>query len=169
MSKHSKTVRNINAFSDMSPLSFKAYARLLVSKLTTRVTSQALNWEIIFFPIKDLSSLSPCWFFICAGGKCRRPIILCTVQGYFWRARLRSDAICVTRPDHWVRSEVLNQILIGIWGGRSTTLSPHHHPIITAFLRRCLVLDRPTHQDPCASLWRSGWDTHAFGLDKTQF
>ncbi len=46
---------------------------------------------------------------------------------------------------------------------------PHHHHIITAFLRMCSVLDRPTRQDPCASLWRSGQDTHAFGLDKNQF
>jgi hypothetical protein len=30
---------------------------------------------------------------------CRRPIILRTVQGYFWRARQRSDAIPVMRPD----------------------------------------------------------------------
>jgi hypothetical protein len=31
---------------------------------------------------------------------CCRPIILCTVQGYFWCARQRSDAICVMRPDY---------------------------------------------------------------------
>jgi hypothetical protein len=31
---------------------------------------------------------------------CCRPIILCTVQGYFWRAQQRSDAIRVMRPDH---------------------------------------------------------------------
>jgi hypothetical protein len=30
---------------------------------------------------------------------CCRLIILRTVQGYFWRARQRSDAICVIRPD----------------------------------------------------------------------
>jgi hypothetical protein len=30
---------------------------------------------------------------------CRRPIILCTVQGYFWHTRPRSDAIRVMRPD----------------------------------------------------------------------
>ncbi len=50
-----------------SPLSSETYTWLLVSKLTTCVTSQALNWEIIFFPIKVFSSLSPCWFFIRRG------------------------------------------------------------------------------------------------------
>ncbi len=30
---------------------------------------------------------------------CRRPIILRTVQGYFWRTQPRSDAIHVMRPD----------------------------------------------------------------------
>ncbi len=30
---------------------------------------------------------------------CRRPIILRTVHGYFWRARQRSDAIRVMWPD----------------------------------------------------------------------
>ncbi len=33
--------------------------------------SQALNWEIIFLPIRFFSSLSPCWFFI-RGGECRK-------------------------------------------------------------------------------------------------
>jgi hypothetical protein len=42
-SKHSKIVKNRNASSDMCPLSFKTYVWLSVSKLTTRVTSQALN------------------------------------------------------------------------------------------------------------------------------
>ncbi len=46
--------------------------RLLVSKLTTCVTSQALKWEIIFLPIWFFSSLSPCWFFI-RGGEWRKP------------------------------------------------------------------------------------------------
>jgi hypothetical protein len=53
------------------PLSSETYACLLVSKLTKRVTSQALNWEIIFLPIWFFSPLSPCWFFI-HGGKCRK-------------------------------------------------------------------------------------------------
>ncbi len=46
---------------------------------------------------------------------------------------------------------------------------PHHHHIIPIFLRRRLVSDRPTRQDSCASLWRSGRDTHAFEPDKNQF
>ncbi len=47
--------------------------RLLVSKLTTRVTSQALKWEIIFLPIWSFfSSLSSCWFYI-RGGEWRMP------------------------------------------------------------------------------------------------
>jgi hypothetical protein len=55
---------------------------------------------------------------------CHKPIIPCTVLWYFWRARLRSDATRVKRPDHRVRSEVVS--------------SPHHlnmrwqiHHIIT--------------------------------------
>jgi hypothetical protein len=46
---------------------------------------------------------------------------------------------------------------------------PHHHHIIPVFLCRRLVLDRPTHQDSCASLWRSGQDTHAFESEKNHF
>ncbi len=42
------------------------------------------------------------------GSACHRPIILRTVQGYFWCARPRSDTIRVTKPDRWVRSEVLS-------------------------------------------------------------
>ncbi len=75
---------------------------------------------------------------------CRRPIILRTVQEYFLARPTRSDAIRVIRPDRWVRSEVLSP-------------TPHRdmrwqsHRIITtplpgcrtAFLCRCLVLDRP--------------------------
>ncbi len=34
--------------------------------------SLALNWEIIFLPIRFFSSFSSCWFFIC-GGECRKP------------------------------------------------------------------------------------------------
>ncbi len=52
------------------PLSSETYAWLLLSKLTTRVTSQALNWEIVFLPICFFPSLSPCWFFI-RGSECR--------------------------------------------------------------------------------------------------
>ncbi len=67
----------------MSPLSLKTYAWLLVPKLTTR-TLHLTQVRDFFSPIRFFSSLSP-WFFIC-GGKCRRPIILHTVQEYFWRA-----------------------------------------------------------------------------------
>ncbi len=52
--KHSKTVRNWNASSDMSPLSLKTYAWLLVSKLATRslhLTQQrGYSFVIRFFP-----------------------------------------------------------------------------------------------------------------------
>jgi hypothetical protein len=83
MSEHSKTktiwlVKSMSNdkrrlhISLSSPLSSETYSWLLVSKLTTCVTSQALNWEIIFFPIKVFSSLSPCWFFI-HGGEWRKP------------------------------------------------------------------------------------------------
>ncbi len=83
--------------------------------------------------------------------RCFRPIILRTVQEYFWHTWLnltRSDAIRVIRPDCWVRSDVLSP-------------TPHrdmrwqsHHIITksspgcrTAFLHRCLVLDRPNTSD----------------------
>jgi hypothetical protein len=39
---------------------------------------------------------------------CQRPIILCTVQGYFWHAQQRSDTIRVMEPEVEVRSEVLS-------------------------------------------------------------
>ncbi len=92
---------------------------------TCHVTSTQLR--DYFFLIKVFSSLSPCWFFIC-GGKCCRPIILCTVQGYFLRARQRSDAISVTRPDRWVRSEVVS--LTPHWDMRWQV----HHIITTSSL-----------------------------------
>ncbi len=70
--------------------------------------------------------------------------ILHTVQGYFWRAWQRSDAICVMRPDHWVRSEVLSPT--PHWDMRWQS----YHIITTsllgcrtAFLHRRLVLGRP--------------------------
>jgi hypothetical protein len=44
--------------SQSSPLSLKTYAWLLVSKLTTRVTSQALNCEI-FFSYKGFFLIEP--------------------------------------------------------------------------------------------------------------
>ncbi len=44
--------------------------RLLVTKLTTRVTSQALNWETIFLPI-CFFLIEPRWFFI-RGGEWRK-------------------------------------------------------------------------------------------------
>ncbi len=47
--------------------------RLLVPKLTTRVTSQAIKHDRFFFYLHGFfSSLSPCWFFIC-GGEWRKP------------------------------------------------------------------------------------------------
>ena len=64
------------------PLSSETYAWLLVSKLTTRVTSQSLNWEITFLPIWFFFSLSPCWFFI-RGGECRRPSRYVPYKGTF--------------------------------------------------------------------------------------
>ncbi len=63
-----------------------------------------------------------------------------------------------------------------VWGvepntslGYKVAGPPHHHHIITAFLCRCLYQTDQTHQDSCASLWRSRWDTHAFKPDKNQF
>ncbi len=44
---------------------------MLVSKLTTRVTSQALNWEILFFTYMVFFLIEPHWFFI-SGGKWRK-------------------------------------------------------------------------------------------------
>ena len=123
-SKHNKTVRNWNASSDMSPLSLKTYAWLLVSKLTTCVTSLD-SIERSFFFLIVFSSLSPCWFFI-RGGKCCRPIILHTVQEYFWRARQGQ-----TQYVWWGQTvesglRCWAQHLIKVWGGRATKSSPHH-------------------------------------------
>ncbi len=47
--------------------------RLLVTKLTTRVTSQALIRETIFLPIWFFFLVEPCWFFICGGEWCKPP------------------------------------------------------------------------------------------------
>ncbi len=125
----------------MSPLSLKTYNWLWVPKLTT-CSLHLTQYRDYLFPMV-FSSLSQWWFFIC-GGECHRLIILCTVQGYFWRTRQRSDAIHVMRPDCWVRSEVLSPT--PHWDMRKQI----HHIITTsslgcrtAFLRRCLVLDRP--------------------------
>ncbi len=85
MSWHSKTVRKWNASSDMSPLSLKTYAWLLVSNLTTR--SLHVTQLRDFFSYKVFSSLSPWWLFFICGGKCRRQTIIHTVQEYFWRTR----------------------------------------------------------------------------------
>ncbi len=98
-------------------------------------------------------SWSPHWFFI-RGGECRKPIIPCTVQGYFWRAQPRSDATHVKRPDHWVRSEVgsspHHQVMRWQVCHLSTTSSPQCR---TAFLHRRSVLDRPNTSDfMCISL-----------------
>ncbi len=41
-------------------------------------TSLPLNWEVIFYPIKEFFLIEPCWFFI-RGGKWHKPN-LCTVQ-----------------------------------------------------------------------------------------
>ncbi len=67
-SNHKRSLHISQSF----PLSSETYAWLLVSKLTTCVTSQALNWEIIFLPIWFFSSLNLCWFFI-RGGECCMP------------------------------------------------------------------------------------------------
>ncbi len=77
-----------------------------------------------------------------------KPIIHCTVQAYFWLARLRSDARGVIGPDYWVR----------FWVGRL----PHHHLIAGllvlmqdwAFLHSYLVLDRPNTSD---FMWNLHW------------
>ncbi len=60
----------------------------------------------------------------------------------------RSDVICVIKPDRWVRSEVLSPT--PHWDMRWQS----HHIITksalrcrTAFLHRCLVLDRPNTSD----------------------
>ncbi len=124
----------------MSPLSLKTYAWLLQ---TNHTFTSLDSIERFFFSYKVFPSLSPCWFFIC-GGKCCRPIILRTVQGYFWRTQQRSDAMRVMRPNRWVRSEVLSPT--PHWNMRWQS----HHIITTslpgcktAFLCKCLVLDRP--------------------------
>ncbi len=79
---------------------------------------------------------------------CCRLIILHPVQGYFWHARQRSDAIRVMRLDRWVRSEVVS--LIPHWDMRWQC----HHIITTSlpgcrtvFLHRCLVLDKQNMSD----------------------
>jgi hypothetical protein len=106
------------------------------------------------------------------GQYCHKPLIPRTVQGYFWHARPRSDATHVKRPDHSVRSEVVSsshhqdmrwQVCHII-----TTSSPQCR---TAFLHKHLVWywTDQTRQDSCASLWRSGGDTHAFEPNKSQF
>ncbi len=47
--------------------------RLLVTKLTTRVTSQALIRETIFLPIWFFFLIELCWFFIRGGEWCKQP------------------------------------------------------------------------------------------------
>ncbi len=57
--------------SQSSPLSSQTYAWLLVFKLTTRVTPQAINW-VFFFTYMVFFFIEPSWFFI-RGGKWRKP------------------------------------------------------------------------------------------------
>jgi hypothetical protein len=119
--------------------------RLVVS-IQTNHTYTSLNSIEVVFSYKVFSSLSP-WFFIC-GGECRRPPILCTVQEYFLARLTRSDAIRVIRPDRWGRSEVLSPIPHWDMSWQSQHIITTSLPgCKTAFLRRCLVLDRPNTSD----------------------
>ncbi len=62
-------------------------------------------------------------------------------------ALTRSDAIRVIRPDHWVRSEVLIPTPHWEMSWQSQHIITTSLPgCRTAFLRRCLVLDRPMSQ-----------------------
>ncbi len=71
--------------SQSSQLSPKTYAWLLVSKLTARVTSFALNWENIFFLFKlFVPSLSYADSSFMGVSDVSR--LNCTVHTYFWRA-----------------------------------------------------------------------------------
>ncbi len=112
-STHSKNSQELKCFFWHVSTLFKDLC--LVVSIQTNHTYHVTSTQLrdYFFPIKAFSSLSPCWYFIC-GGKCWRPVILCTVQGYFWRAQ---HATCVRRPDHqgWISKETR-------W--RFTTLSP---------------------------------------------
>ncbi len=121
--------------------------RLVVSIQTNHMFTSLDSIERLFFSYKVFSSLSPWWFFI-RGGKCRRPIILRTVQEYFLGRLTRSDAIRVIRPDRWVRSEVLSPT--PHWDMRWQS----HHIITTslpgcrtAFLHKWLILDRLNASD----------------------
>ncbi len=143
-STHSKNSQELKCFFWLVSTLFKDLS-LVVSIQTNHmyhVTSTQLRDH--YFPKKDFSSC-PCWFFI-YGGECCRPIIDYTVlyKPYFWHTRLRPDDRHVIGPDHWVR----------FWGVEPTTSSGYevagYHIITTslpgcrtAFLRRCLVLDRP--------------------------
>ncbi len=77
----------------------------------------------------------------------RKLITHSTIQSYFWHAQLRSDTRRVTGQDHWVR----------FWGGRLATSSSQHR---TAFLRRCLVLDRPNMSEFMCNLFGTPEEKH---------
>ncbi len=108
--------------------------RLLVSKLTTCVTSldsieRSLFSLLKVFPHWAHADSSFIW------GKCRKPIIHHTIQWYFWRTQLRSDATWVMGPDRGVRfwgSELT------ISSGYEVAGSPHH--LLDAGLHSCVGL-----------------------------
>ncbi len=119
----------------------------LVVGIQTNHTFTSLDSIERFFSYKGFSSLSP-WFFI-RGGECRRPPILRIVQEYFWRSWQGQT------QNVWQGQTVESglrcwaQHLIGIF------MRWQSHRIITtslpgcktAFLCRCLVLDRPNTSD----------------------
>ncbi len=92
----------------------------------------------------DAELCPPIWH---CGTRCRRPPIPYSTTLFLVRLT-RSDAIRVTRPDRWVRPEVLSPTPHRDIGWQS------HHIITessswcrTAFLHRFLVLDRPNTSD----------------------
>ena len=129
--------------------------RLMVVSIQTNCTwihHSHSNERSFFYPIKVFFLIEPRWFFI-RGGEWRKPI-LCTVRIPTFGAPGQGQTLDVyLRPDYWVRPRHILR-----W--RLATSLPHHcHsaglqvPIQDcAFLHTCLVLDRPTRQDPVGSI-----------------
>ncbi len=86
--------------------------------------------ERLFFPIKVVSSLSPCWFFIC-GGKWRKPLTNVPYNCTFWHSQLRSDARHVIKPDCRVSSEEADM--------NDTPTQRSHHLSLVGYLEQVKI------------------------------